>query len=66
MLTFSDCSSFARSSQAATAHQWPLLAAAFPSFPVVVWPSAGWFLVGGWDGSSFMTEMKYLDQRYVG
>lgn len=65
MLIFSCCTPFLRSSQAATAHQWLLSAAAFRSFPAAAWPSVGWSLVGGWDGSSFMTETKYLDQRYV-
>lgn len=58
--------SLGRSSQAATVHPWLLSAAAFRSFPAAAWPSAGWFLVGGWDGSSSMTETKYLEQKYVG
>lgn len=37
----------------------------FPSFPAAAWLNAGWSPAGGWDGSSSMTGMIYLDLRYV-
>lgn len=43
---------------------WRLSAVTYRSCPVAAWPNVGWSLVGGWDGSSFMTEMTYLDLRY--
>lgn len=53
-----------RFSQDAVLLQWHPSAVMFPSFPVAVWVNAGWCLAGGWDGSSSMTGMIYLERRY--
>lgn len=54
-----------RFSQVAAVLPWRLSAVTFPSSPAGVWLSAGWSQAGGWDGSSSMTGMMYLDPRYV-
>lgn len=52
-----------RFSRVAVVLPWRLLAVMSPSFPAVAWLNAGWSPVGGWDGSSSMTGMIYLDPR---